>query len=138
MRTEPSLSTLDRQATEQNLISIEVTPRYLEEASEPSIMRYVFSYTVTIRNNGPISARLLKRHWFITDGFGNTQQVSGEGVIGEQPLLKPGEDYVYTSGAIITTPVGYMHGCYELINKNGVLFDADIPGFSLFDPTALH
>lgn len=131
------------QVTEQSKhprrhLKIEVTPRYLEEASDPASQRYVFAYTVKIKNEGRLPARLLKRHWFITDGFGHTQEVSGEGVVGEQPFLKPGEDYEYTSGAILPTPVGYMHGCYELITKDGILFDADIPGFCLANPVALH
>jgi len=121
-----------------NKINVEVRPAYLEDQSDPSNDHYVFSYTVTIRNDGKKSARLLTRHWVITDGDGQVQEVRGEGVIGEQPLLSPGEDFKYTSGTFMNTPVGTMCGSYQMISDSGELFDTDIPNFTLAVPNTLH
>jgi ApaG protein len=110
----------------------------MEEQSSPEDNRYVFSYTITIHNTGSLPARLLNRHWLITDSNGKVQEVRGAGVVGEHPYLQPGEDYRYTSGAIIETPVGSMQGSYEMVADDGVHFDAPIAIFSLSIPRTLH
>jgi ApaG protein len=110
----------------------------MEEQSSPEDNRYVFSYTITIHNGGSLPARLLNRHWLITDSNGKVQEVKGAGVVGEHPYLQPGEDYRYTSGAIIETPVGSMQGSYEMVADDGVHFDAPIATFSLSIPRTLH
>ena len=119
-------------------ISVDVQPAYIAEQSDPNNNQYVFSYTVTIKNTGNIPAKLITRHWIITDGDGETQEVKGEGVVGEKPYLKPGEDFCYTSGTMMKTPIGTMHGSYQLIADDGVSFDAEIPSFSLNVPNMLH
>jgi ApaG protein len=119
-------------------IIVEVETRYVEGQSEPDNDRYVFSYTITIRNEGLIAAQLLSRHWIITDANGNVQEVTGEGVVGEQPHLNPGEGFQYTSGAMIATPVGSMRGTYQMVADNGDHFDAEIPAFTLAIPRTLH
>lgn len=119
-------------------ISIEVTPNYIEEQSKPEQGHYVFSYTVTIINDGSQPARLLTRHWVITDAMGATQEVKGDGVVGEQPHLKPGEGFQYTSGTMMKTPNGSMTGSYQMIADDGYHFDADIPEFYLLAPSTLH
>lgn len=121
-----------------NKINIEVAPAYLKEQSDPVNNHYVFSYTVTIRNDGDQPARLLTRHWIITDGDGQVQEVRGDGVIGEQPHLQPGEGFQYTSGTFMNTPVGTMHGSYQMISDDGEAFDAEIPSFTLSVPNILH
>ena len=120
--------------------NIEVSTQtfYLEEQSIPEQDRYVFAYTITIRNHGRIAAKLLTRHWIITDSNGKVEEVRGEGVVGEQPYLRPGESFQYTSGAIIATPVGSMRGSYQMITDDGVTFDAAIPAFTLSIPRTLH
>lgn len=119
-------------------IDVEVIPRYIAEQSDPNNDHYVFSYTVTIKNTGTVPAKLLTRHWIITDGDGNVQEVKGDGVIGEQPHLKPGEGFQYTSGTFMSTPYGTMHGSYQMISDDGVRFDAPIPTFSLSVPNTVH
>lgn len=119
-------------------ISVEVEPAYIADQSDPGSNHYVFSYTVTIINNGNIPAKLLTRHWIITDGDGEIQEVRGEGVVGEKPYLKPGEGFSYTSGTMLKTPIGTMHGSYQMIADDGVNFDAEIPSFSLSAPGLLH
>jgi ApaG protein len=119
-------------------ITVEVETDYVEGQSEPDSERYVFSYTITIRNEGGEPAQLLSRHWLITDAYGNIQEVKGEGVVGEQPHLKPGEGFQYTSGAMITTPVGSMQGTYQMVTDNGDEFNAEIPPFTLAIPRTLH
>ena len=119
-------------------IHVEVSPAYIREQSDPSNNHYVFSYTVTIRNDGDQPARLLTRHWVITDGDGQVQEVRGEGVIGEQPHLQPGEGFQYTSGTFMNTPVGTMQGSYQMISDDGETFDAEIPSFTLSVPNVLH
>ena len=119
-------------------ISVKVEPAYIEEQSDPEMENYVFSYTVTITNNGNIPARLLTRHWVITNGDGETQEVKGDGVVGEQPYLKPGEGFQYTSGTLIKTPVGSMHGSYQMLSDDGKEFDAPIPEFYLVVPKTMH
>jgi ApaG protein len=119
-------------------ITVEVETRYIEGQSEPNNERYVFSYTITIRNEGGVPAQLVSRHWVITDANGHTQEVRGEGVVGEQPNLKPGEGFQYTSGTMIATPVGSMRGEYQMVAENGDQFDAVIPTFTLAIPRTLH
>jgi ApaG protein len=98
----------------------------------------VFAYTITIRNAGSVAARLVSRHWVITDATGKVEEVRGDGVVGEQPLIKPGESYRYTSGAAIATPVGTMHGSYRMTVADGTAFEAPIPAFTLAMPRVLH
>lgn len=123
---------------EQYNIEVDVETSYLEEQSAPDMNRYVFAYTITIRNEGNQSAKLLTRHWIINDANGNVQEVHGEGVVGEQPYLKPGESFQYTSGTVIETPVGSMEGSYQMLSEDGTPFDADIPAFTLSLPNKLH
>ncbi len=119
-------------------IDIEVETQYVAEQSLPDRDHYVFAYTITISNNGDVPAKLLRRHWVITDANNKVQEVKGDGVVGEQPHLKPGEHYRYTSGTMLDTPVGTMRGSYHMIADDGVEFDADIPQFTLSMPRTLH
>ena len=119
-------------------IEVDVETAFVDEQSDPEQDRYVFAYTITIRNVGEVAARLLTRHWVITDSNGRIQEVRGEGVVGEQPHLQPGEGFRYTSAAMIETPVGSMHGSYQMLADDGTQFDADIPAFSLSIPRTLH
>ncbi len=119
-------------------ISVEVLTQYLEDQSEPREGRYVFSYTITIRNEGPVAAKLLTRHWIITDANGRVQEVRGEGVVGEQPHLAPGQGFRYASGAVLETPVGVMQGSYQMITDTGERFDAPIAPFKLAIPGLVH
>ncbi|HQS81007.1 MAG TPA: Co2+/Mg2+ efflux protein ApaG [Thiobacillus sp.] len=119
-------------------ISINVDTTYLAEQSDPSADRYVFAYTVTISNTGTVSAQLISRHWIIADAENVTQEVKGLGVIGEQPLLRPGESFEYTSGTAMATPVGTMRGTYQMVAEDGNKFDAEIPVFTLSMPRVLH
>ena len=123
---------------ETHQIRIEVETAYLDEQSDPKEGRYVFSYTITIRNEGSEAARLLTRHWVITDANGKVQEVRGNGVVGEQPHLKPGQGFRYSSGAVLETPVGAMQGSYEMITDEGFRFDAPIPAFRLAMPGILQ
>lgn len=111
---------------------------YIAEQSEPSRNRYVFAYTVNIENIGTRTAQLISRHWVITDALGQIQEVRGQGVIGEQPVLGPGESFQYSSGAVIETPIGTMTGSYQMLGTDGQTFDAEIPPFRLAVPHALH
>ncbi len=117
---------------------VEVQTSYIPDQSAPQQNRYVFSYTITIRNHGSLPAKLLSRHWVITDANGKVEEVRGEGVVGEQPYLKPGDGFRYSSGTVIETPVGSMQGSYHLIADDGSEFDTPIPAFSLSMPNALH
>ena len=119
-------------------IGIQVETAYIEAQSTPEENQYAFSYTITIHNTGGEPAKLLRRHWVITDANGKVEEVSGEGVVGEQPYLKPGEAFRYTSGAMLDTPVGSMEGEYEMIDDEGREFLAPIPPFSLAVPNKLH
>ena len=121
-----------------HVFAIDVDTRYLDEQSEPDQDRYVFAYTIHIRNNGRVPARLLGRRWVITDANGNVQEVTGEGVVGEQPWLRPGEDFSYASGAVLETHLGTMQGSYEMLADDGTRFDAPIPRFTLSAPRTLH
>ena len=119
-------------------IRVEVETSYLDEQSDPHEHRYVFAYTITIRNDGPTPARLLTRHWVITDANGKVEEVRGDGVVGEQPYLEPGQGFRYSSGAVIETPVGAMQGSYQMVSDDGLAFDAPIPPFRLAIPGVLH
>lgn len=124
--------------SEPNHIAIEVNTAYLPEQSLPEDERYVFAYTITITNRSEEPCTLLSRYWLITDGNNQTQEVRGDGVVGEQPHLKPGEHYEYTSGTVLDTPVGTMEGHYLMVTDNGRQFEAPIPLFSLVVPRALN
>lgn len=117
---------------------VDVEATYVVEQSDPDVNRFVFSYTITIRNEGEVPAKLLSRHWIITDADGKVQEVKGDGVVGEQPHLKPGDGFRYTSGAILETPVGSMYGTYQMIADDGNEFIADILPFTLSMPNTIH
>lgn len=119
-------------------LSIEVETSYIDEQSDPENDRYVFAYTIVIRNTGTVAAKLISRHWIITDANNHTHEVKGEGVVGEQPHLSPGEGFQYTSGTVLDTPIGSMRGTYQMMADDGVEFDAVIPMFTLSRPHALH
>jgi ApaG protein len=123
-----------------NLYSIEVKAEavYVAAQSSPDHQRYVFAYTIVIHNNGRLPAKLLSRHWIITDAEGKTQEVKGAGVVGEQPYLRPGERFQYTSAAMLETPLGTMHGSYRMVGDDGEHFDAPIAPFRLSQPNLLH
>ena len=119
-------------------INIEVETNYLDDQSEPREQRFVFAYTITIRNEGEVPAKLLTRHWIITDANGRVEEVRGPGVVGEQPYLKPGQGFRYSSGAVLETPVGTMQGSYQMVADDGAKFEAPIPAFRLAMPGMLH
>lgn len=119
-------------------IKVDVQTQYIAEQSDPEDERYVFAYTITIRNEGSVPAKLLTRHWIITNANGKTQEVRGEGVVGEQPYLKPGEGFRYTSGTVLETPVGSMQGSYQMVADDGVKFDTKISPFTLSTPHTIH
>ena len=119
-------------------ICVDVETSYLDEQSDPKASRYVFAYTITIRNEGQVPARLLTRHWVITDANGRVEEVRGDGVVGEHPYLKPGQGFRYSSGAVIGTPVGSMQGTYQMIGDDGAKFDAPIAPFRLAMPGILQ
>jgi len=123
---------------EEHDIRVGVSTAYVPDQSDPAQDRYVFSYTVTIVNEGARAAQLLSRHWIIADSDGREQEVRGEGVVGEQPLLRPGEGFKYTSGAVLETPVGSMRGSYQMIDDRGLRFDAAIKPFTLAVPGSLN
>lgn len=122
----------------QHAIEVIVATRFLEDQSIPEDDRYVFAYTIRIVNLGDVPARLLSRHWIITDANGKVQEVRGEGVVGEQPWLRPGEHFEYTSGAVLETPLGTMQGSYQMLADDGTSFDAMIDPFTLSIPRTLH
>jgi ApaG protein len=119
-------------------IGVDAATQYLADQSDESSARYVFAYTITIRNQGSLPAQLISRHWIITDAQGLVQEVRGLGVVGSQPLLQPGETFQYTSGASIATPVGTMRGSYQMLAQDGTRFEAPIPEFTLSVPRVLH
>ncbi len=119
-------------------IAIEVATRFLPEESAPDDGRYVFAYTIRIHNHGTVPAQLISRHWIITDANGKVQEVRGEGVVGEQPRLAPGESFEYTSGAVLETGLGTMRGSYRMRTDDGTAFDAPIDPFTLSIPRTLH
>ena len=119
-------------------VAVSAKTQYLPEQSDEASGRYVFAYTITIRNIGNVTAQLISRHWIITDSQGLVQEVRGLGVVGAQPVLKPGESHEYTSGTAIATPVGTMRGSYQMTADDGHRFDAPIPEFTLSVPRVLH
>ena len=119
-------------------VRVVVAPRYVAEQSEPGRSHYLFAYQVTIRNEGDETVQLLSRHWIITNGEGKTEEVRGPGVVGEQPKLAPGESFQYTSGCPLGTPVGTMHGSYQMVTDSGEPFDALIGPFRLAVPRVLN
>jgi ApaG protein len=119
-------------------IDVSVVTRYLPEQSQPEQNRFAFAYTVTVSNNGELSAKLLSRHWVITDGDGRVQEVRGAGVIGQQPLIEAGASHTYSSGTVMTTRVGIMQGSYQMLAEDGKRFDAVIAPFRLAVPGSLH
>jgi len=123
---------------ERYQISVAARSSYVPEQSDEEAGRFVFAYTITITNTGTVAARLVSRHWIITDSDSHVQEVRGTGVVGEQPLLKPRESFEYTSGTAIATPVGTMRGSYQMVAEDGTAFDAPIPEFTLSVPRVLH
>jgi len=125
---------------EHKRYEITVTPKvtFLAEQSDPDKNHFVFAYTITVTNTGDVTAQLVSRHWIITDAEHRVQEVKGQGVVGKQPLLRPGESFEYTSGASIPTPVGTMRGSYQMVAEDGVTFDVPIPAFTLSVPRTLH
>ena len=119
-------------------ILVTAQTQYLPDQSDEEASRYVFAYTITLRNTGSVSAQLISRHWIITDAQGLVQEVRGLGVVGAQPLLQPGESFEYTSGASIATPVGTMRGSYQMLAEDGTRFEAPIAEFTLSVPRVLH
>lgn len=119
-------------------ISVKAVATFVPEQSDEQDNRYVFAYTITITNTGGVAAQLIRRHWIITDASNQTQEVSGLGVVGEQPYLRPGESFQYSSGSSIATPVGTMRGTYQMVAEDGTKFDANIPEFVLSVPRVLH
>jgi ApaG protein len=122
----------------QYAIEVSAVTQYLAQQSDEAAERYVFAYTITLRNTGNVAAQLISRHWIITDAKGLVQEVRGLGVVGEQPLLQPGQSYQYTSGTSIATAVGTMKGAYQMVAADGTRFDAPIPEFTLSVPRVLH
>ncbi len=125
-------------ATQDSQIRIGVETNFISGQSDPSRKRYVFAYTITIENIGSVAAQLLTRHWIITDASGQVQEVKGNGVVGEQPHLAPGDSFRYTSGAVLETPVGTMQGTYHMVTAEGSRFEAPIAVFRLAVPNVLH
>jgi ApaG protein len=119
-------------------VSVSPQAQYLADQSDEPAGRFVFAYTITLRNTGTVPAQLISRHWVITDANSQVQEVRGLGVVGEQPLLAPGESFQYTSGAAIATSVGTMRGTYQMVAEDGTRFDASIPEFTLSIPRTLH
>lgn len=135
-----AMHSMTQNTTDKKKPEVTVTPRahYVPEQSDEAAGRYVFTYTISIRNSGNVAATLLMRHWIITDSQEKVQEVRGLGVVGEQPRLLPGESFQYTSGTVIATPVGTMRGSYRMATEDGFEFDAPIPEFTLTVPRVLH
>lgn len=119
-------------------VRVDVKARYIADHSEPAENKFVFAYDITVRNQGDSSVQLLTRHWIITDGDGKTQEVRGEGVVGEQPVIPAGTEFSYTSGTLLATEVGTMHGSFGMQAEDGTQFEAPIAPFTLAQPGALH
>ena len=119
-------------------VDVSVVTRYLPDQSQPEHDRFAFAYTITVQNNGEVAVKLLSRHWVITDGDGHVEEVRGEGVVGQKPLIAPGGSHKYTSGTVMTTKVGTMQGTYQMLADDGKRFDAIIKPFRLAVPGALH
>jgi ApaG protein len=118
--------------------SVKVETAFIPDQSDEAQNRYVFSYTITITNTGSVAAQLISRHWLINDANQQLQEVRGLGVVGVQPLLRPGEQFEYTSGCVLNTPVGTMHGSYQMVAEDGTQFETPIPQFTLTMPRVLH
>ena len=118
--------------------TVTASPRFIAEQSDPESNQFVFAYTITVHNTGETTAQLVTRHWVITDAEGKVEEVKGEGVVGEQPVLRPGEAFRYTSGLPLETPVGSMRGTYHCVAEDGTHFDVEIPEFVLSMPRVLH
>src|SRR5688572_4587061 len=125
-------------ADDKHRITISARVKFVPEQSDAAQSRYVFAYTMTIRNTGTVTAQLVSRHWIITDADNQVQEVRGMGVVGEQPVLKPGDTFEYSSGSSIPTAVGTMRGSYQLVAEDGTRFEANIPEFTLSVPRTLH
>ena len=119
-------------------IVIETQVKYLPEQSDETADRFVFSYTISITNLGTVAARLISRHWVITDAYNHVQEVRGQGVVGEQPVLQPSQSFEYSSGTVLATQVGTMRGSYQMRGEDGSEFDVEIPEFVLSVPRVLH
>ena len=119
-------------------LEIQIATQFLDDESKPEQDRYVFAYTIRIRNLGRLRAQLLSRHWIITDANGKVEEVRGDGVVGEQPRIEPGDEFTYSSGAVLQTAVGTMQGSYDMLGDDGTRFDAPIPPFTLSMPRTLH
>lgn len=119
-------------------IAVNAMAQYIPDQSDPDEGKYVFAYRITIANHGSVAAQLISRHWIITDGEGKVQEVKGTGVVGEQPRLAPGESFEYTSGSVLDTPVGTMHGTYQMVAEDGYRFEAEILPFSLAMPSMVN
>jgi ApaG protein len=128
----------DATSGKQHEITVSAVTQYLPEQSDENASRYVFAYTITIRNTGNVTAQLISRHWIIRDAQGQEQEVRGLGVVGAQPVLRPGESFEYTSGTAVATPVGTMRGSYQMVAEDGTRFEAPIPQFTLSVPRVLH
>jgi ApaG protein len=124
--------------TDRYCVAVEARSLYLADQSDPELARFVFAYTIRLRNEGALGARLLRRHWIITDANGEAEEVRGEGVVGQQPLLAPGEQFEYRSGAVLKTAVGSMRGSYAMQAADGTEFEAPIAAFTLSVPRALN
>ena len=131
------MNIIDKNQTRYH-INVEAKTRYLSEQSRPGEQRYAFSYTITLHNKGELSAQLISRYWLITDADGGHQEVEGEGVVGEQPHIEPGRQFQYTSGVLLTTPVGVMEGHYVMQAKDGTIFNAEITPFRLSIPNIVQ
>jgi len=129
---------LSMEKSEKHGVVIDTQVNYLPDQSDEAGNRFVFSYTITITNLGSSSAKLISRHWIITDSHNHVQEVRGQGVVGEQPLLKPSQSFEYTSGTVLTTQVGTMRGSYQMQAENGSEFEVEIPQFVLSVPRVLH
>lgn len=132
------MATTDSRDDADREIDITVQTQYLSEQSDPENDRYAFSYTIGIENLGDEAVKLLSRHWVITDDNNQVEEVRGDGVVGLQPLIQPGQKFVYTSGAVLTTQFGTMQGSYRMAKPDGSRFDADIPAFLLARPHSVH
>jgi ApaG protein len=134
------LSPYNRYMNDKSLytIDVQVQTRFVPDQSVPGENRYVFAYTIRLHNAGVVPARLMTRHWVITDANGKIEEVHGEGVVGEQPWMRPGDDFEYTSGAVLETAVGTMSGSYQMVADDGTRFEAPIPAFTLSIPRTLH
>ena len=128
----------DHSETVTEGIRVRVLPRYLPEHSDPEANRFVFGYRITIENEGDETVQLLTRHWIITDSTGKVTEVKGEGVVGKQPVLEPGESFEYMSGSRMESPMGTMHGTYQMVGHDGEPFDIEIPAFTLAVPGAIN